>query len=187
MSSKSAVFTGILILWMGASTYWYVCKIKEDCKEKTVKETNTPRIISSDTIKVEVNIQKTETDERNELLKEKLSKGIIISKFPYNSAEYTQFSIEFNNFVRDTKTYLQLNAGENIEIIGYTDNKGSFDRNIELSRKRALFIKDKLLNEGINPEQIIIKAEGENNPLGDNKTESGRAKNRRVEIRLSKN
>lgn len=187
MSLKSAVFAWILILWMGASTYWYVCKIKEDCKKNTIIESKPNKVVSSDTIKVDVNIHKTETDERNELLNKKLSKGIIISEFPYNSAEYSPFSTEFNNFVSDIKTYLQLNAGENIEIIGYTDNKGNADKNIKLSKKRALFIKNKLLNEGINPEQIIIKAEGDAHPIGDNTTEHGRAKNRRVEIKLSKN
>ena len=188
MNSKSAIFTGILILWMGGSTYWYVCKIKKDCEKKeNIKQINSEIIRASDTITMKVAIQKTETDERNQLLKEKLSKGISLSGFPYNSPEFENFPNEFNNFVRDLKIYLQLNAGETVQIIGYTDNKGNELTNIKLSDKRAQFIKAVLLEQGIDAEQIMIEGEGENNPIGDNNTDAGRAQNRRVEIKLSKN
>jgi outer membrane protein OmpA-like peptidoglycan-associated protein len=173
---------------MGGSTFWYVCKIKKDCeKEKRIEQANSKIIRASDTITVKVAIQKTETDERNELLKEKLSKGISLSGFPYNSSELENFTDKFNHFVRDLKIYLQLNAGETVQIIGYTDNKGNELINLELSRKRAQFIKAKLLEQGINEKQIMIKGEGENNPVADNNTDTGRAQNRRVEIKLSKN
>ncbi len=188
MNSKSAIFTGILILWMGGSTYWYVCKIKKDCeKQENIKQINTEIIRASDTITMKVAIQKTETDERNQLLKEKLSKGISLSGFPYNSPEFENFPDEFNNFVHNLKIYLQLNAGETVQIIGYTDNKGNKLTNMKLSDKRAEFIKAALLEQGIDEEQIIIKGNGENNPVADNNTDAGRAQNRRVEIKLSKN
>ncbi|MCF6240389.1 MAG: OmpA family protein [Bacteroidales bacterium] len=188
MTTKSAIFSGILILWIGGSTYWYVCKIKKDCeKQENIRQATKSTVKISDTVTVKVNIQKTETDERNELLKEKISKGYTLSGFPYNSDKYENFPQDFNNFTRDLKTFLQLNAGETIEITGYTDNKGSVSVNMELSRKRAEFIKIKLLELGINEEQIALRAEGENNPLADNDTDLGRAQNRRVEIKLSKN
>jgi outer membrane protein OmpA-like peptidoglycan-associated protein len=189
MNSKVAIFTGILILWMGASTYWYVCKIKKDCQKNVIVEqiSSGNKSRTSDTVNLQIEIQKTETDERNQILREKLSKGISLSGFPYNSPEYENFSDEFNNFVRDLKTYLQLNAGETVQVIGYTDNKGNELMNIKLSNKRAQFIKALLLEQGINEEQIIIKGEGENNPVADNNTDAGRAQNRRVEIKLSKN
>ena len=184
MTTKSAILSGFLLVWMAGSTYWYVCKIKKDCEKAPPAETLVKKQveITKDTIKTEE--LKTETDEREALLKEKLSKGILLSGFPYNSAGYNQYSDEFNNFVKDLKEYLDSHPGEAILITGYTDNKGSETKNLQLSEQRALTLKSKLLEQGINEAQIVVKAGGESNPLASNDTEAGRYQNRRVEMKL---
>lgn len=72
-----------------------------------------------------------------------------------------------------------------ITIVGHTDNIGSTSFNKELSKNRALEVKQTLIRKGISSNNISIIAEGESNPLAPNDTEAGRAKNRRVEIKVT--
>ncbi|MDX1627874.1 MAG: OmpA family protein [Fulvivirga sp.] len=68
-------------------------------------------------------------------------------------------------------------------IEGYTDNVGSRESNLQLSKKRAEEIKSYLINNhDIDPAKIEVSAYGESNPVATNATEEGRSKNRRVEI-----
>ena len=72
-----------------------------------------------------------------------------------------------------------------VEIIGHTDDIGNVDSNMQLSENRAIAIKDWMNQVGKIPAQRMkIKAMGPTQPIADNKTVEGRAKNRRVEIEL---
>lgn len=71
-----------------------------------------------------------------------------------------------------------------LEINGYTDNIGSEQANLLLSKKRTDRVAELLIENGVHSDQLIIKNFGERNPIGDNNTEKGRQLNRRVEIRL---
>lgn len=71
-----------------------------------------------------------------------------------------------------------------IEVNGYTDNKGSDAFNKALSRKRANAVKQELQKEGANASAIKTVGHGKNAGFGDNKTENGRAANRRVIMKL---
>lgn len=69
-----------------------------------------------------------------------------------------------------------------VEIYGYTDNVGSDKVNIKLSQKRAEAVKRFLIKEGVKKDLIKAVGMGSDNPIADNTTEEGRAKNRRIEI-----
>lgn len=69
-----------------------------------------------------------------------------------------------------------------VEISGYTDNVGSAENNLRLSQKRANAVRYWLINKGIDPERVIAKGYGEQNPIADNKTSEGRRLNRRIEF-----
>jgi outer membrane protein OmpA-like peptidoglycan-associated protein len=71
-----------------------------------------------------------------------------------------------------------------VEIAGHTDNVGSADYNIELSQNRADAARLYLIEQGVAPEQIKAVGYGLRQPVATNKTEEGRALNRRVEIRF---
>lgn len=73
-----------------------------------------------------------------------------------------------------------------VEISGHTDNVGDAKKNQTLSEGRAAAVKDFLVKEGLNAELLTIKGYGATKPVADNKTEVGRAKNRRVELRIVK-
>jgi len=82
---------------------------------------------------------------------------------------------------------LQQAEQTKIKIIGYTDNTGDADLNRKLSDDRANSVADALLKKGISVDRFeVVEGKGEDNPIGDNNTAVGRAKNRRVEITLLK-
>ena len=70
----------------------------------------------------------------------------------------------------------------NIYIIGHTDGIGTIDYNNKLSEKRAISVGKYLISKGINPSRLEYMAKGSTEPIADNSTEEGRAKNRRTEI-----
>lgn len=72
----------------------------------------------------------------------------------------------------------------NLKLSGYTDNVGSQAFNLKLSQDRAQAVKDYLLSQGVNDSQIVAEGFGKDSPIASNKTEAGRAMNRRVEFKL---
>jgi outer membrane protein OmpA-like peptidoglycan-associated protein len=78
----------------------------------------------------------------------------------------------------------ELKAYPNVRarVVGYTDNQGDAAANQRLSEARANTVKQELVNGGIAADRIEAAGMGEANPIGDNNTEEGRAKNRRTEL-----
>lgn len=77
--------------------------------------------------------------------------------------------------------------GINLEVIiavGHTDAVGTDGYNQKLSVARAEAVKAYLLSKGIEKSRVYTEGKGEANPVADNKTKEGRAKNRRVDIEL---
>jgi outer membrane protein OmpA-like peptidoglycan-associated protein/tetratricopeptide (TPR) repeat protein len=77
-----------------------------------------------------------------------------------------------------------MNENPKIKILisGYTDNVGKPADNLALSKGRAVAVVNYLLDKGIRNERLSFKGLGETNPVADNKTEEGRALNRRTEL-----
>jgi len=71
-----------------------------------------------------------------------------------------------------------------VRIIGHTDNVGSDAVNDPLSVQRAQAARQYLAARGVDPNRIVIAGRGEREPIADNSTEAGRARNRRVEVFL---
>lgn len=73
-----------------------------------------------------------------------------------------------------------------IEIQGHTDSTGRRSVNVALSRERASAIKDYLVERGLSADRLTAVGYGPDRPAGSNRTESGRAKNRRIEYRVTR-
>jgi outer membrane protein OmpA-like peptidoglycan-associated protein len=71
-----------------------------------------------------------------------------------------------------------------VKIIGHTDNTGNPNTNQELSLRRASAVANALIALGVSEYSVIVIAHGSNKPIADNDTARGRAKNRRVELKL---
>ncbi|MES2849337.1 MAG: OmpA family protein [Bacteroidota bacterium] len=79
---------------------------------------------------------------------------------------------------------LKANPDYKVDINGYTDNKGDAEKNRALSEARANAVSDYLVKNGIDASRLSAAGFGDENPLADNKTAAGRAKNRRVEMKV---
>jgi outer membrane protein OmpA-like peptidoglycan-associated protein len=72
-----------------------------------------------------------------------------------------------------------------LDIEGHTDNVGTEEYNQVLSEKRAGSVRDYLLQSGVSLNSVYARGLGENDPVGDNTTASGRKLNRRVDMIVS--
>lgn len=72
-----------------------------------------------------------------------------------------------------------------IRIVGHTDSTGSDAINNPLSVNRAASARDYLVSRGVDSRRIQIDGRGSREPIADNNTDAGRAKNRRIEIFLA--
>jgi len=85
----------------------------------------------------------------------------------------------------DMALALKKLTGKRVEIIGHTDSSGSRSSNLVLSQARADAVKNYLITKGISAEYLTTFGSGPDRPIADNSTPEGRARNRRIEFRLS--
>ncbi|MDC1162401.1 OmpA family protein [Tenacibaculum sp.] len=75
--------------------------------------------------------------------------------------------------------------GVKIQVVGHTDNTGNADLNIILGQNRADFAKKYLVQNGILNNHIITSSKGQTDPIADNATDEGKAKNRRTVVTIN--
>jgi outer membrane protein OmpA-like peptidoglycan-associated protein len=101
----------------------------------------------------------------------------------FNTAEWILLPasfIELNIHV----AYLKEKPNLKVEISGHTDIIGSDTDNKLLSENRAKAVMDYFIQKGISPDRLSYKGYGRSKPIANNQTEEGRAKNRRVEMKI---
>lgn len=134
-----------------------------------------------------INFSFTETtedlEERLAAIKVRLDANPITIYFPTGEQIVTLDKTQRQDFA-DLVFYLDNVAESNVEVGGHTDNKGELKLNTRLSRKRAEFVRDYLTANGLQANRLSAQGYGPNTPIASNGTKEGRAKNRRVEVRL---
>jgi len=81
--------------------------------------------------------------------------------------------------------YLLTHPETHVDVIGFSDNRGTRLERYNISLKRARLVSDYLVQQGVKAAQLSVKGYDGNSPIADNGTAIGRAKNRRVELYLS--
>lgn len=81
--------------------------------------------------------------------------------------------------------YLQVNPARIVRVEGYSDNRGSAEENLALSKARAQAVEQVLRELGVAEQRIEVAGYGEQFRIAENASARGRAQNRRVEIVLS--
>ena len=84
----------------------------------------------------------------------------------------------------DLAKVLRNNLKFGLLIEGHTDNVGDDDANLDLSKRRAISVKNYLISKGVAAARLTTDGFGENKPVGTNDTPEGRTKNRRVEMNI---
>jgi len=104
---------------------------------------------------------------------------------------FRNIQFEFNSGVLKTDAYpildkavLEMKKDPTAKFVlnGHSSAEGTDAHNMELSVERATSVKTYLVNSGIPVDNLSVKGYGESKPIANNKTESGRVLNRRVEI-----
>jgi len=83
------------------------------------------------------------------------------------------------------KAKADLSSAEKVRVVGYTDNTGTAEHNSKLSKQRAEVVRDYLIDVGADPKKLDAIGAADANPIADNSTKEGQAKNRRVEIEVT--
>ena len=115
-----------------------------------------------------------------EMKKEGLT--VPVNNLFFNTNKFTILSFSKPELQRVAKIIKDNNLS--VEISGHTDNIGKESDNQELSEKRAMAVKEFLIDEGCSADKLKTIGYGSTKPIADNKTEKGRAKNRRVELKF---
>ncbi len=119
-----------------------------------------------------------------------------ITKEAADVIEFTAKSILFNSGRASFKAGVEDQLDAIAEVMnkypkatfaigGHTDNTGSAALNLRLSNKRAIAVRDYLVEKGVDATRLEAKGFGEGFPIEDNNTRAGRANNRRVEIKVT--
>ncbi len=148
--------------------------------------------VEAETSGNEVALPGTETDITSTVdvevldLDKAVEEGLTYS-FPDLLFDYDSYEINsaFHGELDQIATKL-VQSGTSITVAGHTDDQGADSYNIQLSQRRAEAVKKYLLSRGMSDGQIATEGFGESQPISDNSTDAGRAKNRRVEIIFAK-
>ena len=90
--------------------------------------------------------------------------------------------VQLNNIVAVLKAYPNVN----VKVGGYTDDVGGAAANLQLSQRRADAVMQALVSNGISAKRLQAEGYGEQHPVADNATEEGRARNRRIALKVTK-
>ena len=102
--------------------------------------------------------------------------------FEFDKSETDKYQNSFDNLSK----YLNNNKSAKIAIYAYADALGSYEYNLDLTQKRAEFVKTKLVTMGVSGNQIQIVAKSNTDFISKNTTAESRKYNRRVEFKIIK-
>jgi outer membrane protein OmpA-like peptidoglycan-associated protein len=104
------------------------------------------------------------------------------------------FELNSANLTADSRPVLDAVAADlvkhdrlKVELQGHTDSSGADAYNMQLSERRAAAVREYLIAQGVPPTQLVSRGYGETKPIAENKTNEGRAQNRRVEMAVLEN
>jgi outer membrane protein OmpA-like peptidoglycan-associated protein len=119
---------------------------------------------------------------------ERVDDAIVVT---FNDEEGGGIHFDTNKYNIDAQSQETLNrlsnilkefTDTNVLVVGHTDSAGAADYNMTLSKNRAYAVHNYVVNQGINSSRLTVNWFGEEQPISDNTTAAGRAKNRRVNI-----
>jgi len=158
------------------------CGFNEICKDGVVGYEDAVNLYFLKSV-TDVDAGKVEKQDYTATKTEVMAKGNWNIKFATGSTEISGSEKDL-----ETIYNLLVQAEETkLKVVGHTDNVGNSNSNVTLSKGRANSVVEYLVNKGISRDRFqLIDGRGDNEPIADNSTSSGKAKNRRVDITLLK-
>jgi outer membrane protein OmpA-like peptidoglycan-associated protein len=171
MKKTIGFFTVLLVLWIAGCSWYYVCKVRNDC---------TAQISETGAVAPDMNlIPDTLTGSQTVARTAPPPAYTILFGTGSETCRLTEKDLAHLELV---KTFLNADSAGRVYVTGHADNTGGEALNMKISLLRAESVKQHLLQAGIPADKIIVAGKGELEPVSDNDTDEGRAKNRRVEI-----
>jgi outer membrane protein OmpA-like peptidoglycan-associated protein len=112
-------------------------------------------------------------------------KEFVMDNVYFDSGKAT-LKLGSNKALNNLVEVLKAKSTMTVEIQGHTDDVGKEEDNLKLSQGRADAVKNYLISKGIAKDRIIAKGYGWTQPIADNGTEAGKAKNRRTSLKVIK-
>jgi outer membrane protein OmpA-like peptidoglycan-associated protein len=180
------ILLGLLafVLWSGTSTYLYVCKIKQLCPDDSDQKEVGAQSVEQSAEPTDIASAAAQIDADTVAVPSIVSPGSFVVFHSFNERNFTADQ-RFDDYLKETKAYVEQMKGVQINVIGHTDSRGSEAYNKELGLDRAKRTKEYLVEKGIPAELITTSSQGESSPEASNDTAEGRAKNRRTEIEIN--
>lgn len=138
--------------------------------------------VSNDTLLGPVNFKLNALVAANSF-KDELNANPLILHFNTNQANYNLDAEELQK-IKNIVKYTIQNPDATVLIVGHSDNSGNPNANILLAKKRAEFVKKFLIKNRIDASRIETQSKGSEEPIAENNTPEGMAKNRRTVITI---
>lgn len=120
-----------------------------------------------------------------EMAKEDIRRITLIASKIFFETNSAKLKLSSHAQLDDLVTILKRYEAANLTIEGHTDNVGEDAYNMDLSQRRTESVREYLISKGISATRLTAIGYGETRPVADNKKASGRAQNRRVELKTA--
>jgi flagellar motor protein MotB len=150
----------------------YIADIRASGFLSDMKRINIPATYSGEAYNLDIS-----------LIKVKVGKKVVLNNILFETGKSVLTKSSYDEIDR-LLSILEENQKMRIEISGHTDKTGSEPLNFKLSENRAKAVVDYLVQKGISTSRLEYKGYGSLQPVADNATAAGRAKNRRVEFKI---
>jgi type IX secretion system PorP/SprF family membrane protein len=147
----------------------------------TVERSATDTLVSDQTIPVSDSLTVNANAGKVDHEPLQLEKATLYFNFKFNSASLDENA---KSYLKDLADALHDNPEISITLVGHTDDVGPQKVNLILSMERAQNLKAYLLRYGVDSSRVTVEGKGMSEPLDDNRTPEGRARNRRVELTI---
>ncbi len=174
----------LILLWSLLYSWFWNCERRPHCDAGSY---DANAIVAPAVVEEEANIDAmtdAEPVEMTEKEEEKLLFTPLDVYFESAKAGINR-STEIDNFLETAKKYLAARPDKKLSLVGHSDSDGTPTTNNRVSANRANSVKNMLIADGFNSSQLITSSMGEDSPIASNDTPEGKAKNRRVTIRLA--
>jgi outer membrane protein OmpA-like peptidoglycan-associated protein len=166
----------LLAIWIGGSSYAYVCKVRKDCSGQNAGVNPGKEIAGEGSVKADSSNVGVVSEELTP--PEKLILYFDPGKCQCNLNQDEKYRLD------KIKEFMMKADKRSVEVTGHTDISGTEALNMQISMQRAEYARQLLTQAGIRESSVEIAGKGSQVPASDNNSAGGRAKNRRVEIQI---
>lgn len=173
---RSLIIGGIVfVIWSVFSVWLYVSKLKPAMQDQVTEQS-----LKEQQQAIPDTVAMADTLKQPEVI---MPEDMVVN-FAFDDSGFKP-SQQSDAGAMEFKAWLKENAESIVSVTGHTDYIGSKAYNQALGLRRARTMQSYLIRQGIDADKISVTSKGEEEPIADNSTDEGRAKNRRAVISVN--